>query len=206
MPSVDVVSKVDTQALDNAINNVKREYAPPKETLLNDGTSFDAWVEYRRADGKLGFIGIETKLTEPFSQGSYDFGQQYNRWLNNPAWWWVAGYEVNFHNKLYNQLWRNHLLAFALQHQQESSYAESSSAVISHPRDKKCDKALSAYCENLLPEGKANLLKWPLDYLISKWLVHTDTKEEQSWLQAFHLRYLDLEASETAWQQTRGES
>ena len=25
MPSVDVVSKVDTQALDNAINNVKRE-------------------------------------------------------------------------------------------------------------------------------------------------------------------------------------
>lgn len=185
------------------ITEVKLEYAPPKETMLNDGTSFDAWIEYRRTDGKLGFIGIETKLTEPFSQASYDFDERYNRWLDNPEWWWVAGSEANFSNKAYNQLWRNHLLSFALQHQPENRYAESFSAVISHPLDNKCDDALEAYRMNLLPQGKANLLIWPLNDVINGWLAQPETKEEESWLQALRVRYLDIEASEAAWQHTR---
>jgi hypothetical protein len=34
--------------------------------------SFDAFIEYERPDGSLGFIGIEAKLTEPFSIKHYD--------------------------------------------------------------------------------------------------------------------------------------
>lgn len=185
------------------VTDVKLEYAPPKETLLNDGTSFDAWVEYRRADGIVGFIGIETKLTDPFSQDDYDFNQHYQRWLDNHDWWWVGGAEVHFSNKSYNQLWRNHLLAFALQHQPESHYSESFSAVIFHPKDEVCHNAVAAYCENLLPCGKTTLLKWSLDDLIDRWLGCVKTREEQSWLQALRLRYLDLKASEAEWQQTR---
>jgi hypothetical protein len=37
-----------------------------------DLTAFDAWIEYRCGERK-GFIGIETKLTESFSQAEYSF-------------------------------------------------------------------------------------------------------------------------------------
>jgi len=185
------------------ITDVKLEYAPPKENLLNDGTSFDAWVEYQGADGNLGFIGIETKLTEPFSQDNYEFSDNYQRWLENPSWWWISGSEANFCNKKYNQLWRNHLLAFALRYQQGGCYTESFSAVVSHPKDKVCHSAFDAYRKNMLPTGTATLLVWSLDDLIDRWLRQVRTREEQSWLQALRLRYLDLEASEAEWQQSR---
>jgi hypothetical protein len=55
------------------VTDVKIEYSPePKEEYLNDRTAFDAFVEFLRPDGRFGFVGIETKLTEPFSQKYYD--------------------------------------------------------------------------------------------------------------------------------------
>jgi hypothetical protein len=185
------------------VTDVKLEYAPsPKEDFLNDGTSFDAWVEYeRRSDGALGFVAIETKLTEPFSQTHRDFSERYHRWKLDPAWWWSAGAEAHFSNNLYNQLWRNHLLAFALCHQKTRKYVECFCAVVSHPQDVSCLKAVADYGEHLLSEGKKTLLPWSLDTLVNTWLPLATTREESSWLQAFRLRYLDLEASEPAWQQ-----
>jgi hypothetical protein len=185
------------------VASVKLEYAPLKQFLLNDGTSFDAWIEYKRNNGMQGFIGIETKLTEPFSQKHYDFSPNYQRWLNDSSWWWISGSETNFSNKSYNQLWRNHLLSFALQHQPNSLYSESFSAVVYHPLDEACHNAVTAYSNNLLPTGKATLLEWSLDSIVERWLGCVKTREEQSWLQAFRLRYLDLEASEAEWQLTR---
>jgi hypothetical protein len=188
------------------VTGVKMEYAPPKETMLNDGTSFDAWLEYKRENGYLGFIGIETKLTEPFSQKEYDFNQYYQRWQDNHCWWWVPGAEKHFSDKKYNQLWRNHLLAFALRHQPESPYSEAFTAVLSHQRDTVCKNALVAYRKYLLPEGRATLLEWSLDDLINRWLARVDTRETISWLHSLRLRYLDLEASEAEWQLMRRNS
>ncbi len=188
------------------VTDVKLEYAPtPKEDFLNDGTSFDAWVEYeRRSDGALGFVAIETKLTEPFSPTHRDFTERYRRWKVEPAWWWRDGAEDHFPNKLYNQLWRNHLLAFALRYQKALKYAECFCAVVSHPQDVSCPKAVTDYGGHLLPAGKETLLPWSLETLINAWLPLAATREETSWLQAFRLRYLDLDASEPAWQQWQG--
>ena len=38
---------------------------------LEDRTAFHACVRYRRPDGQEGFVGVETKYTEPFSQKEY---------------------------------------------------------------------------------------------------------------------------------------
>ena len=55
------------------VTEVRIEYAPsPADEYLGDRTSFDAFVAYRRPDGQPAFLGIETKLTEPFSPGEYD--------------------------------------------------------------------------------------------------------------------------------------
>ncbi len=51
------------------VTDVRIEWAPePRQEYLDDNTSFDAFIEYRDTDGGLGFVAIETKLTEPFSQ------------------------------------------------------------------------------------------------------------------------------------------
>lgn len=45
------------------------EWAPePADEYLNDRTAFDAFLEYETVDGLPAFIGVETKLSEPFSQ------------------------------------------------------------------------------------------------------------------------------------------
>ena len=66
------------------VTSVRFEWAPsPAAEYLNDKTAFDAVIEYEGSDGKLGFVGIETKLTEPFSEDFYD-GDKYRRWLLKP--------------------------------------------------------------------------------------------------------------------------
>ncbi len=184
-----------------AVTAVKLEYAPSKETMLNDGTSFDAWIEYCRDNGWYGFIGIETKLTEPFSQKNYECNEYYRRWMNDAEGWWLPGSETRFADKAYNQLWRNHLLARALQYQPGSRYDESYSVALSHPLDRKCRTAFEAYSTYLAPAGAGTLLKWSLDDVITRWQACAETEKECAWLRSFHTRYLDLTASEAAWQQ-----
>ncbi len=184
---------------DAQVTRVELEYAPTRAEMLNDGTSFDAWVEYERADGKRGFVAIETKLTEPFSQQHYPYSPRYQRWQSEPTWWWRHGAEAHFCDKQFNQIWRNHLLAFALRHQPDGPYSECVSVVVSHPMDSACTTAIAAYREHLLPDAPANLLHWPLDDLVARWTSAAQTPDETSWLQALNQRYLDLNASEPAW-------
>lgn len=47
------------------IERIEIEFAPkPKERYLNDGTSFDTYIEYSRSDNSKSIIGIEVKYTE----------------------------------------------------------------------------------------------------------------------------------------------
>jgi len=48
----------------NIITLIKIEHAPDPEKTLMDKTSFDVFIEYRHASGRLGVIGIEVKYTE----------------------------------------------------------------------------------------------------------------------------------------------
>lgn len=54
-----------------ATATVDIEWAPSKKLHLRDATSFDVVARYVRADGRNAIAGIETKLTEPFSQRTY---------------------------------------------------------------------------------------------------------------------------------------
>ena len=63
------------------VTDVRFEWAPqPADEYLDDRTAFDVFIEYEGDGGHAGFIGIEVKLTEPFSQRSYD-RPTYRRWM-----------------------------------------------------------------------------------------------------------------------------
>lgn len=187
------------------VTDVRLEYAPsPRSDFLNDGTSFDAWVEYERDDASLGFVGIETKLTEPFSMAHYAFDERYAKWMCGDGRWWVPGAETAFSDSSFNQLWRDHLLAFALRQQSARKYVESFCAVVAHPLDARLPEICDTYRQHLQPEGKTTLLSWPLDVLLNAWRPLAATREERFWVQSLRLRYLDMEASEAAWRHHSG--
>ncbi len=120
------------------VTQVKIEWAPqPAPDYLNDHTAFDAFIEYRTEDRHLVGLGIETKLSEPFSQKVYD-RPEYRRWMkqsdspwNSDSWNKVQAVE-------YNQLWRDHLLAVALRFHPKSKYDRTRLMLVYHSEDTNC--------------------------------------------------------------------
>jgi len=186
------------------VTDVRVEYAPPKEQHLKDNTAFDAWIAYEREGGLRGFVGIETKLTESFSQGDYAFDKRYRRWRDQPGWWWRPGAESDFSSPSFNQLWRNHLLAFSILHQPEPAYQEGYCAVVYHEEDAACVRAIDAYRPLLNPGAESKLPDWPLGQVVALWSDQLQNPAEREWLDAFRLRYLDLESSRPAWEMFKG--
>jgi hypothetical protein len=157
------------------------------------------WIEYKRGD-RVGFIGIETKLTEPFSPQQYPFDtgpRRYSNWLATPGWWWQPGAEQRFSDPVFNR--RNHLLAFAMINQPERRYAEAFCAVIHHDSDDHCPGALKNYRTHLTPAAQPTLLHWKLGDLARIWQSKLTDRRELDWLNAFRLRYVALDASQPAW-------
>ncbi len=102
------------------VTNIIIEYAPtPQENYLNDGTSFDTYVEYIHKDGSQGILGIEVKYTEkayPLKGGSkeeVDINDRKSRYyvVSEKSGVFEMKYIDEMKKNNYRQLWRNHLLA-----------------------------------------------------------------------------------------------
>ena len=178
--------------------DVKIEYAPePSSDYLNDRTAFDAFVDFIQPDGTHGFVGIETKLTEPFSEKFYDT-PIYRYWtkLDDSPWpkeSWPKLSDIN-----HNQLWRNHLLVVAMSHQ--SPYTCGFLMLVRHPEDEQCTKVVDNYT-GLLKSDDKSFLDYPLDKLTDKMelcLKNTDTLLVNC-LNEFKKRYLNTYLSEKDW-------
>jgi hypothetical protein len=169
---------------------VEIEWAPePKSEYLNDRTAFDAFVEYLDAEGKKYALGIETKLTEPFSQKEYD-SESYRRWMKFNDAPWKADAESRVAAIAHNQLWRDHLLAFALEKHRKSKYSRCHFMLVRHPDDQACEKITNTY--RSLLSNEESFIDMPMDRLIDSWLPRVQDEKNKSWLEAFQERYLNL--------------
>ncbi len=176
------------------ITSVALEWAPkPAGEYLGDKTAFDAYFEYRSVDGRDCALGVETKLTEPFSPKVYD-SEAYRRWMRVPNAPWRPDADAKVHAKVHNQLWRLHLLAVAMRHHPHSRYAVTRLMIVRHPDDPDCGRIVSRY-RQLLRDGDDSLLDMPLDRLIDSWTTSVQEGPDSDWLRAFRVRYLELERS-----------
>ncbi len=176
---------------------VKIEYAPePASEYLDDCTAFDAFVDYRRRDGAQAFLGVETKLTEPFSEQHYD-RPTYRRWMDSPR----SPFRTDAHDKVddvrHNQLWRDHLLAVALRDHASSPYQHATLMLVRHPQDQACARVVDGY-RRLLTTRDDSFIDMPLDRLVSAWRAALGDGSREEWLDALDKRYLKLAASEGA--------
>lgn len=183
--------------IDEPVERVARvmfEHAPsPLAEYLDDGTSFDAFVEYRGPDGALRFVGIETKLTEPFSARRYALDQRaaYRRWIVNEGPWRMDRLG-DLDRVSHNQLFRDHLLAVAVATRDHETYRAGKLAIVRHREDTKCERSIASYQACLRPGS------WyqdrTLDDIVSRWRPFVDGAWA-TWLDAFERRYVDMTAS-----------
>lgn len=179
------------------VTRVVVEHAPePRADYLNDRTAFDAFVEYVTVDDRPAFLGVETKLTEPFSPKSYDTAE-YRRWMRGPNSPWREGAIRHLLEIRHNQLWRDHLLAVATLDHPASRYSRGRLMLLRHPGDKSCAKSARSY-QGLLRPGDGTFVDMPLNRLMD-YVANLDLDDGHAeWLEAFRLRYLDLAASQEA--------
>lgn len=172
------------------VTSVCIEWAPePASEYLNDRTAFDAFIEYETNEGRTGFIGIETKLSEPFSPKEYD-RDEYRRWMVKDSPWRPDAHD-QVSNAKHNQIWRDHLLAWAMLRHPASKYAEGRLAVMYHPEDHRCQKAIEGYRRLLCDD--ATFSAFDLATVVAAWKPLAG-----DWVSKFERRYLALENSQDA--------
>lgn len=173
---------------------VEIEWSPkPAMDYLNDHTAFDAFIEYRTADGQLFGLGIETKLSEPFSQKEY-VRPEYRRWMQLPDSPWLPEAWNKVQGIRHNQLWREHLLAIALRSHPESTYAQAQLLLVHHHEDVECLRNYSNY-KRLIQSGDDSLIRFSLDQIVDRWSSVVINEDQKQWLSSFKIRYIDLEIS-----------
>lgn len=194
--------------LDEKVSRVLRvviEHAPePPSRYLDDRTSFDAYVELERADGTRGFVGIETKLTEPFSAERYSLADRpaYAKWVGRADAPWLADRRNSLEDIGHNQLWRDHMLAFALATENAAEVGSGALVLVRHPDDRRCTASVTSY-QRCLREGCSTLIDRPLDDVVRRWAPVIAGTPYEKWLAAFRERYVDLSGSSSAWKDLR---
>jgi hypothetical protein len=174
------------RALDLPIATIQEatcEWAPQKQTALGDLTAFDGFVRFKSGDGAAGFLGIETKYTEPFSQREYDV-ERY-RPFTEASDWFADGASDALWGKATNQLWRNVLLAATLS--AKENYGEGWSVVFHLAEDERASEARDTLSTNLARREK---VVWCTYERLME--MARDIRALQQWANWFHKRYLDL--------------
>jgi len=195
----ELLNKFLEKLLDNNIHigkvtRIKIEFASDlhKSKLLDDNTSFDAYIEYVDGYKKCG-LGIEVKYTEK----SYPFGvtekkrmldkdSEYNRLTRDSKFCKPENISKLKEKKL-KQLWRNHLLGIKLVELKELDQFHS---VHIYPQGNTYQKeACDMYSDCLMENNKQSFVPVTFEKFIS---VTTDVlsgKEHKDWIAYLKKRY-----------------
>jgi hypothetical protein len=167
------------------ITMIEVEWAPPPEKHLGDRTAFDAYIEYRRTDGQSGFIGVETKYTEPFSPQPYDRPRYRELTEAAPEVLQPEAASALISGKT-NQLWRNLLLAIS--HRNTGEFDFGHVAIVHCDEDQTVRRAVGRL-EQYLVDPHAVIRRVSFEKIVDE-LAGADELAEFAGL--FSRRYLDL--------------
>lgn len=166
-----------------SVDTVECEWAPDKALHLNDRTAFDAFVEYRDSAGRLCFLAIETKYTEPFSRKQYD-SELYQR-VTETTGYFRAGAGNVLKGPDTNQLWRMAMLAASMLHR--GDFDHGSVAVLSLADDRHAKVAVEGVRNQIVDESFVKFAS--LEDLAAAAGRH---EALDAWAGEFTTRYLDL--------------
>ena len=182
------------------VTNIVFEFNPsPRKDYLNDRSAFDIFVEFLTLEEDLAFIGIEAKLTEPFSLKEHR-NPLYDYWTAMDEAPWKKEFQGELFMKDVNQLWRNHLLVQALMNVQSEKYSKGFFMTVYHQDDTECKISLDRYFSYL--KNPHNASEVSIKKIRELWEPIIINEKDKSWFEKFCNRYLDLKLSETEFMST----
>ena len=174
-----------------SITDVICEWAPRIEDgNIGDRTAFDAVIFYETCEGPA-FLGIETKYTEPFSQAISDLDRRPRYaevtrscgWFEDPE-----GALARLNTRKANQLWRNLLLAAALD--AGGSRGRGGVAVVALDGDSGAEAAMEAVTAELRSGESHRMHAVTLEAIVAA--VPEVAPSLEGWAERFRRRYLDV--------------
>ena len=183
--------------IDDQVDSLRRImfiFSPgPAQTYLNDHTAFDVFITYRRPDGSRGFTGIIINPSDRPGQKAF-INQNIRQWaehtespINRLDWKESSDPQVK-------RLFRAALLTFAIEQNQSDRYTHGSTVFLHHPIDKESAQTGVNFQNKHSRHGIFKVFS--LLTILDRWENLLDGTTQRAWRDAFHLRYLDLGASE----------
>jgi hypothetical protein len=197
-----------------SIDRIEIEYAPtPKEKYLNDGTSFDAYIEYTNSDGTKGVIGIEVKYTErEYPLIKYQTNKKTGEKKLTKAWIDVENYKnqksdsicLNVTKKCklykeqhhldlikddYRQIWRNHILGESILQTDKDKFNHFTSLTL-FPRDNSHFMTTSKDYIDLLNNNDNKFIALTYEDFFALLNKHCPDSNYKKWLDYLKERYI----------------
>lgn len=177
------------------ITDIKIEFAPsPKWSYLNDGTSFDTYIEFTHIDSTRGALGIEVKYTEQ----AYAMSENekiniekpdslYNLVTKKSNLYIANGIEV-FKDDVFRQIWRNHILGESMKQNNEIKHFIS---LTLYPSGNTHFKEVNSDYKNLLnTDKKDSYVGITFETLFDVYTELNNTPEFNEWIEFLKKRYI----------------
>lgn len=181
------------------IKRIRIEFAgkTDKSEYLNDGTSFDVFIEYVSSDGSIGGVGVEVKYTEngyPIGvkekQDIEDTNGLYHQMTRKSHWYIPALDTLSFikANHL-RQIWRNHILGYSMLCRGEIRHFHH---VHLYPQGNKHfhEHAIPEYKSLLTECGKASFIDLTYESLFDMISKIFTSDKHQDWIKYLRKRYI----------------
>ena len=180
------------------IDRIEIEFAPaPKENYLNDGTSFDAYVEYTHIDNSKGIIGIEIKYTEKEYKLTKGSKQENDIKDKTSKYYSVTErcglYKPNSVEFLptdnFRQVWRNHILGESILLVDSDKFKHFTSLTI-FPKENKHFIQTSKDYIDLLVDNKNKFIPLTYEDFFAVCNKHCVGNDYENWLNYLTKRYI----------------
>lgn len=181
------------------IKSIKIEFAGNRDRTeyLNDGTSFDTFIEYERISGGIGGIGIEVKYTE----NGYPLGEKEKKDIKDPKGayrlltaksnYLISDLDINIFLKANHirQIWRNHLLGFAML---DKGDIQTFHHIHLYPKGNEHfhNHALPEYRKLLTENGRNSFVELTYEDLLQLLPNYFKSAKQMRWIQYLNKRYM----------------
>ncbi len=180
------------------IDRIEIEFAPAaKENYLNDGTSFDAYVEQTHIDNSKGIIGIEIKYTEKEYKLTKGSKQENDIKDKTSKYYSVTErcglYKPNSVEFLptdnFRQVWRNHILGESILLVDSDKFKHFTSLTI-FPKENKHFIQTSKDYIDLLVDNKNKFIPLTYEDFFAVCNKHCVGNDYENWLNYLTKRYI----------------
>jgi hypothetical protein len=197
-----------------SVDRIEIEFAPkPKENYLNDGTSFDTYIEYTNFDGTKGMIGIEVKYTErEYPLIKYQKNKKTGEKELTKAWIDVENYKnqksdstslnvtricklfkeqhlIDLIKDDFRQVWRNHILGESILLANKNKFQHFTSLTLFPSANTHFIKTSKEYI-NLLNHNDNNFIALTYEDFFAILTKHSPDDNYQKWIDYLTTRYI----------------